>query len=100
MLRWPLLGLRIPKVWLVGVVSGLPKSGVLKTLKASRRNWKRMLSVKTSDLFRDMSNCHAEGWRRLPSGTGMVRSVLAARICHAGFVHATCTRPPDAFETN
>src|SRR5215211_6431379 len=67
MLRWPLLGLR--------------------TLKASARNWKRTDSVKLNDLFSDMSNCHAEGWRRLPRRNGMVRSVLAGRMRHAGSVH-------------
>src|SRR5919205_2508638 len=101
MLRWPLLGLSTPKVWLVGFVSGLPKSGVLKTLKASARNWKRMLSVKRNDLLSDMSNCHAEGWRRFPKRNGMVRSVLAARILQAGLAQVSrALREPFEAVTN
>src|SRR5947209_19117508 len=100
MLRWPLFGLSTPKVLLVGFVSGLPNSGWLKTLKASRRNWKRTLSVKTNDLFRDMSKVGADGCRRFPSLKGMVRSVLFARSAHAGFEHACCTREPAEFVTN
>src|ERR1041385_6980044 len=89
--RWPLFGLRTPNVLLVGFVSGLPKSGWLKTLKASSRNWKRSVSVKTNDLLRDMSNVGLEGWRRVLRRNGIVRSVfVVSRIAQAGLEHACC----------
>src|SRR3954451_10623613 len=70
----------------VGVVLGLPRIGVLKTLNASARNWKFTRSVKLKRLLSDISHCGRHGLRSTLLRSGMVCRVLGPRIAQAGLV--------------
>src|SRR5215475_4739329 len=60
--------------------------GVLKTLYASARNWKRIRSLMRNVLERLRSNCSNPGRRMRGSRTGVVRVVNGSRMRKDGAV--------------